>query len=90
MVNQAAFPETFMAVSSLLTDPANTRVYGFQKYGFAARQQVPNYEKSQNQGQIGYYACYINSLFTNPNEDYPESTLIEYVFVRLGLEQAPL
>jgi hypothetical protein len=90
IVNQAAFPETFMAVSSLLTDPANTRVYGFTNYGFAARQQSPNYEKSDNQGQIGYYACYIFSLFTNPNEAYPESTLVEYIFVRLGLEQAPI
>lgn len=90
IVNQAALPETFMAVSSLLTDPANTRVYGFPKYGFAARQQSPNYEKSQNQGQIGYYACYLFSLYTNPNDAYPKSTLIEYLFVRLGLEQAPI
>jgi len=89
-VSQAGLPENTMAISSLLTDPANTRTYGFKYYGFSARQQSPNYVQKPEQGQIGYYAAYLKQLFTVPNSSYPESTLIEYVFVRLGLEQTPV
>lgn len=91
VVNQASMPETIMAVSSLLQDPANTRTFGFMYYGFAARQQSPNYEKTYNQGQIGYYACYIFDLkSTTLNTEFMKYPIIESIFVRLGLEQAPL
>lgn len=89
-VSQAGLPENTMAIGSLLTDPANTRTYGYKYYGFSARQQAPNYVQKPEQGQIGYYAAYLNRLFTIPNSAYPKSTLIEYLFVRLGLEQSPV
>lgn len=89
MVNQAAFPETVMAVASQLEDPANTRVFGFPNYGFAARQQNPNNDATNNFGSIGYYCCHLTNLYTIPNDTYTLSTLIETVFVRLGLEQTP-
>ena len=88
-VNQANFPETVMATASLLNDPANTRSFGFPMYGFSARQQMPNQDGTTNYGAIGYYCCLIINLYTVPNANYPNSTLIETVTVRLGLEQSP-
>ena len=89
MVNQAAFPETVMAVASQLSDPANTRVFGFPTYGFAARQLNPNSDATNNFGSLGYFCSHLVNLFTIPNDTYPLSTLIETVFVRLGLQQTP-
>lgn len=89
-INQAAMPESVMAIASLLTDPANTRVYGFPRYGFSSRQNTLNAIASDiNYGQLGFYCCYLNSLYSNPIADNNyTSTLIEYVFVRLGLAQS--
>ena len=88
-VNQATFPETVMATASLLNDPANTRSFGFPMYGFSSRQQMPNQDGTTNYGAIGYYCCLLVNLYTVPNDSYPDSTLIETVVVRLGLEQSP-
>ena len=87
IVNQSGMPETVMSVGTLLTDPANTRTFGFKYYGFSARQQVPNYTKNENFGDLGYYCCYMNQLYTIPTEDWDKTTLIENIFVRLGLEE---
>jgi len=89
-INQAAMPESVMAIASLLTDPANTRVYGFPRYGFSSRQNTLNAISSDiNYGQLGFYCCYLNSLYSNPiAENNYTSTLIEYIFVRIGLAQS--
>jgi hypothetical protein len=89
MVNQAAFPETVMAVASQLEDPANTRVFGFPTYGFSARQFNPNTDATNNFGSIGYFCTHLTNIYTIPNTSYPLTTLIETVFVRLGLQQSP-
>lgn len=90
LVNQASMPETVMAIGTQLTDPANTRTFGFKNYGFSARQQVPNYTQNPNYGDLGYYACYMSQLYTIPTEDWDKVTLIENIFVRLGLEEKAL
>lgn len=90
LINQAAMPESVMAIASLLGDPANTRTYGFMNYGFAARQQAPNTEHTTEYGQIGFYCAYINSIYTIPSATYPESTLIENIFCRIAFAQNPL
>jgi hypothetical protein len=90
LINQTAMPESIMAIASLLGDPANTRVYGFMNYGFAARQQAPNTEHTTDYGQIGFYCAYINSIYTIPTDTYTESTLIENIFCRVGFAQNPL
>lgn len=77
LVNQVALPESMMAIASLLTDPANTRVFGVTKYGFSARQDT------KNTGLIGYHCVYLNDVKTI--EDNP--ILIETFFIRLSLEQ---
>jgi len=80
LVNQVALPESMMAIASLLTDPANTRVFGVTKYGFSARQDT------RNTGLIGYHCVHLNDIKTI--EDNP--ILIETFFIRLSLEQVPL
>lgn len=80
LVNQAALPEATMAITSLLTDPANTRVFGIPKYGFSARQNT------FNTSLLGYHCAYLNEIWTL--EETP--TLIETMFIRLSLEQRPL
>lgn len=77
LVNQVALPESIMAISSLLTDPANTRVFGVTRYGFSARQNT------FNSALLGYHCVYLNEIRTI--EEKP--TLIETMFVRLSLEQ---
>jgi hypothetical protein len=89
MVNQAAFPETVMAVASQISDPANTRVFGFMNYGFSARQQNPNSDDTNIFGSLAYYCVHLTNIYTVPNATYPLTTLIETVFVRIGLLQAP-
>lgn len=80
LVNQIPLAENVMAISSLLTDPANTRVFGFTNYGFSARQNT------FNNHLIGYHCAYANQIFTLEKKP----TLIEETFVRLSLEQQPL
>ena len=46
MVNQMTYPESEMCIASLLTDPANTRTFGFPKYGFSSRTVNP--ERNEN------------------------------------------
>jgi len=87
LVNQSSMPETVMSVGTLLTDPANTRTFGFKYFGFSARQQVPNYTKNSNFGELGYYCCYMARLYTIPTADWNKETLVENIFVRLGLEE---
>lgn len=77
LYNQVAFPESVMAISSLLTDPANTRVFGIPRYGFSAR------ENSFQSVLLGYHCAYLNEIFTN--DENP--TLLESFFIRLSLEQ---
>jgi hypothetical protein len=85
LVNQAIQPESVMAIASLLTDPANTRVYGFPRYGFSARQ---NTNANNVAGQLGFYCCYLNELYSNPiDANNNTSTLFDYIFVRIGLVQ---
>lgn len=80
IVNQIPLAESVMCVSSLLTDPANTRVFGFTNYGFSARQNV------FNSHLIGYHCAYAQDIYTI--EEKP--TLIEEVIMRLSLESKPL
>lgn len=77
LVNQVALPESMMAIASLLTDPANTRVFGVTRYGFSSRQNT------FNSAYLGYHCVYLNDIFTSDGKD----TLIETMFVRLSLEQ---
>jgi hypothetical protein len=90
LISQTTLPETMMAVASLLTDPANTRTFGFKYYGFSARQQVPNYIKNDDYGDLGYYCSYLSQLYTIKTDNWDKHSLIENVIIRLGLEQAPL
>ena len=80
LVNQVALPESIMSISSLLTDPANTRVFGVTKYGFSSRQNT------FNSAYIGYHCVYLNDIKTIGDNN---PTLIETMFVRLSLEQLP-
>lgn len=78
--NQCALPESTMALTSLLSDPANTRVYGYTRYGFSARQVT------FNSALVGYNCCYLQEIKTL--EKTPE--LIENIYVRLSLDQINL
>lgn len=80
LVNQAALPESTMAITSLLNDPANTRTFGAPRYGFSARQAT------FNNSLLGYHCVYLKDIFTA--EETP--TLIETMFIRLSLEQRPI
>jgi hypothetical protein len=80
LVNQVALPESMMAIASLLTDPANTRVFGVTEYGFSARQDT------KNTGLIGYHCVHLNDIKTIENNPI----LIETFFIRLSLEQNSL
>lgn len=86
LANQLAMPETTMAVNTQLTDPANTRTFGFKNFGFSARQQQPQLTLALVEyfGNLAYYCCYRSELYTI---NRTTSTVIENVFVRLGLEQ---
>lgn len=78
--NQCALPESMMAMTSLLSDPANTRVYGYNRFGFSARQVT------FNSALVGYNCCYLQKITTLENEP----VLIENIYVRLSLDQVNL
>lgn len=80
IVNQSIYPETSMAVGSLLVDSANTRSFGIPKYGFSAR------EGQTALGGLTYNCCHIFNINTTSDEN-GKVTLIESIFVRLSLEQ---
>jgi hypothetical protein len=71
LVNQVATPESTLAISSLLTDNANTRNYGLIGYGFSSRSFSP-----QNPS-ISHNVCYLNQVSTD--------TLLDSFFIRLSL-----
>jgi hypothetical protein len=73
MINQNQMFESTMAIASLLTDPANTRTYSALRFGFSARPVLPG------SGQIGYFGCFLQEIYSK-TDDF----LIESFFVRLG------
>jgi hypothetical protein len=77
---QTMFPESIMAVASLLVDTANARAFGIPQYGFSAR------SNQHVNGGIGYYCAHIIQVRTTPDAD-GKTTLIESIFVRLSLEE---
>lgn len=73
MINQNQMFESTMAIASLLTDPANTRTYSALRFGFSARPVLPG------SGEIGYYGCFLQEIYSETGD-----FLIESFFVRLG------
>lgn len=82
LVNQISLGETAMAISSVLTDPANTRVYNLFRFGFSARVNSPG------NGNPAYHVCYLQYL-KNTTEKGVGSLLLknlaDMLFVRLSL-----
>lgn len=82
--------ENTVAISSLLIDPANTRVYNKRQFGIGTRQiQVVDPSAgsllSFKRG-FGYYVNYLTRFTLNPLDPNKRS-LWEFMFIRLGLEQ---
>lgn len=81
MVNQMSFGESIMAVNSILTDPANTRVYNAFRFGFSTRTQTPG------SGNPAYHVCYLQ--FLKDNQEITNNTyfnnLAHMFFVRLSI-----
>lgn len=82
--------ENIISISSLLIDPANTRVYNKRQFGIGLRQiQVVDPSSgsllSFKRG-FGYYVNYLTRFTLNP-QDAANRSLFEFMFIRLGLEQ---
>lgn len=81
LVNQISLAESIMAINSLLTDPANTRVYNAFRFGFATRVDSPG------NGNPAYHVCYLQLLKNQPSISSNTffQNLSDMFFVRLSL-----
>lgn len=82
LVNQISLGETAMAISSVLTDPANTRVYNLFRFGFSARVNSPG------NGNPAYHVCYLQYLkntLSIGTGSFLLNNLADMLFVRLSL-----
>lgn len=88
--NNYAQAENTLSVGSLLIDNQNTRVYIKKQFGIGVRQiQVmdpSNPDLGKTRRGFGYYVNYLSRF--NINQQNPRTrSLLDFIFVRLGLEQ---